>query len=116
MKIFIENLPPDITEEGLKSVFSQIGDVQSVKIKNDFLTWGPVRQGIVDMTLEVDGYRAINCFEGATFKERRIHVKEAHPLFEKAKIALEHITDGHTLTNFNPLEAISRWQENHKSH
>src|SRR5450759_5959806 len=101
MKISVENLPSDITEDSLKDVFAQMGEVQSVKIKTDLLTWRPNGQGIVDMTLEVDAYRAINCFEGATLKDRKIHVEETYPLLEKAKNVIEHITDGHSLSDFN---------------
>jgi RNA recognition motif-containing protein len=115
MKISVENLPADITEDGLKNVFTQMGEVQSVKIRTDLLTW---RQGhgIVDMTLEVDAYRAINCFDGATFKDRKIQVKEAYPLLEKAKNMFEHITDGHSLSNFNfnPRASFERWKEQYK--
>ena len=116
MKISVENLPADITENSLEGVFAQIGEVQSVRIKTDLLTWRPNGHGIVDMTLEVDAYRAINCFEGATLKDRKIHVKEAYPLYEKAKNAIEHITDGHSLSDFNLLASYERWKEQHKDH
>jgi RNA recognition motif-containing protein len=116
MKISVENLPVGITEERLKDVFSQIGEVQSVKLKTDLLTWEPNGQGIVDMALEVDAYRAINCFEGATFKDRKIHVKETYPLLEKAKNVLEHITDGHSLSDFKPLAGFERWKDQWKDH
>lgn len=97
MKILVENLPADITEERLKDVFSQIGEVQSVKIKTELLTRKPTGNGIVDMTLDIDGYRAINCFEGATFKDRQIHVKEAYPLLERAKRMIENGIHTHDL-------------------
>jgi len=116
MKISIENLPADITEDSLEGVFAQMGEVQSVKIKTDLLTWRPNGHGIVDMTLEVDAYRAINCFEGATFQDRKIHVTETYPLLEKAKNVIEHITDGHSLSAFNPLSSFERWKEQHKDH
>lgn len=113
MKISVENLPADITEDNLEGVFSQMGEVQSVKIKTDLLPWRPSGHGIVDMTLEVDAYRAINCFEGATFKDRKIHVKETYPLLERAKNVIERITDGHSLSDFNPLTSFERWKEQH---
>lgn len=116
MKISVENLPANITEERLKDVFGQIGEVQSVKLKTDLLTWQPNGQGIVDMTLEVDAYRAIKCFEGAAFKDRKIHVQEAYPLFEKAKIAFEHMTDGYSLSDLKPLASFERWKEQLKGH
>lgn len=116
--IYVENLPSDITEDGLKDVFAQIGDVQSVRIKTDLiamLTSSPRDYGIVDMTLDVDAYRAISCFEGATFKDRKIHVKEAYPLLEKAKNMFDHLTDGYTLSGFSPLAAFNRLREHHKN-
>ncbi len=114
MKIVVENLPADITEDGLKTVFDQMGEVRSVKLKTSLLTWQQMGHGIVDMTLEVDAYRAINCFEGAAFKDKKIHVQEAYPLFEKAKTAFEQITDGYSLSDLNPLSSFERWKEQHK--
>lgn len=114
MKIIVENLPADITEDGLKAVFDQIGEVRSVKLKTGLLTWQPMGHGIVDMTLEVDAYRAINCFEGAAFNKNKIHVQEAYPLLEKAKTAFEQITDGYSLSDLNPLPSFERWKEQQK--
>lgn len=117
--IFVENLPSDITEDGLKDVFAQMGEVESVKIKPELLTLlssHPQDYGIVEMALEVDAYRAINCFEGAAFKDRKIHVKEAYPLFAKAKNMFDHMTDGYQFSEFNPLASFERWKDQHKSH
>lgn len=114
--LVVENLPSGITEDRLKDVFAQMGEVESVKIKTELLSRQPKEYGIVEMTLEVDAYRAINCFEGATFKDRKIHVKEAFPLLEKAKSMFEHMTDGYTLSGFKPLATFERWKEQHKGH
>jgi RNA recognition motif-containing protein len=95
-KIFIENLPADMTEEGLKNVFTQIGEVCSVKIRTDLLARLSREHkgyGIVEMALDVDAYRAINCFEGAAFKNKRIHLEEAKPLLEKARSMFEHLAE-----------------------
>jgi|SRR5208283_2711261 len=94
-RIYVENLPTDITAEKLKNIFDQIGEVQSVRIKTDFLTIKPKCSGIVDMALEVDAYRAVNCFEGAAFKNGKIHLKEEDPLMEKARLVLTDIADGY---------------------
>ena len=118
VKIYVENLPSDITESRLRDVFGQIGDVQSVKIKTELrtlLTSDPKGYGIVDMTLDVDAYRAISCFEGATFKNRKIHVKEAYPLLEKAKTMFDQLTDGYTRSGFSPLAALTRLREQYKN-
>jgi RNA recognition motif-containing protein len=87
-KVYVENLPCDITEETLKDVFSQIGAVEAVKIQTDLLTLLNRCTGVVEMSLDVDAYRAVNCFNGATFKHRKIHVEEAKPFYEKAKAML----------------------------
>lgn len=112
-RIYVENLPSDITEDGLKDVFTQIGEVQSVKIRPDLLTIltsHPKGFGVVEMSLEVDAYRAVNFFEGATFKDSKIHVEEATPLLEKAKSLFGHIADNQTLAGF------IRWKDHFKSH
>jgi RNA recognition motif-containing protein len=83
-KVYVGNLPCDITEERLKDVFAQVGAVEAVKIQTDLLTLQTRCSGTVVMSLDVDAYRAVNCFNGATFKNRKIHVEEAKPFYEKA--------------------------------
>jgi len=90
--IYIENLPSDITEEGLRDMFGQLGDVQSVKIKTGLFTHRPTGQGLVEMSLDLDAYRAINCFDGACIKEKKLRLKEVKPLVMRAKEALESNT------------------------
>lgn len=94
-RIYVENLPPDITAERLKNIFDQIGEVESVKIKTDYLTLKPKCSAVVDMALDVDAYRAVNCFEGAVFKNGKIHLKEEDPLVEKARLVLNDIAEGY---------------------
>jgi RNA recognition motif-containing protein len=111
-KIYVDNLPIDMTEDRLKDVFAQIGEVQSVKITKDLLTLltdHPKGHGIVEMTLEVDAYRAVNVFDGATFKDRKIHLEETKPLIDKAKSMFEHIADGSSLAGF------VRWKDQFKN-
>ncbi|HUL01588.1 MAG TPA: RNA-binding protein [Nitrospirota bacterium] len=92
-RLYVENLPSDITAEKLKNIFDQIGEVQSVKIKTDFLSIRPKYSGVVEMALEVDAYRAVNCFEGAIFKNGKIHLKEEDPLMEKARHVVSDIAE-----------------------
>jgi RNA recognition motif-containing protein len=94
-RFYVENLPPDITPEKLRNIFDQIGDVQSVRIKTDYLTMRPKCSGVVDMALEVDAYRAVNCFEGAEFKNGKIHLKEEDPRMEKARHVLTDLSDSY---------------------
>ncbi|HXY54907.1 MAG TPA: RNA-binding protein [Nitrospirota bacterium] len=91
-KVRVENLPSDITEDRLKDVFTQFGDVQAVTIKTHFLSGLPKGYGFVKMSLDVDAYRAVNILDGTTFKNRKIHLKEEKPLIEKAKQILTFLT------------------------
>jgi archaeosine-15-forming tRNA-guanine transglycosylase len=92
-KIYVENLPCDITEEMLKDVFAQVGAVETVRIQTDLLTLLTRCSGTVVMSLDLDAYRAVNCFNGATFKDRKIHVEEAKPLYAKYAKAKEMLRD-----------------------
>jgi RNA recognition motif-containing protein len=89
-KIYVENLPADVTEERLKDTFAQIGEVEAVRLKTDLLTRRSKGSAFIEMALDIDAYRAINCFDGATIKDRKIHVSEDKPLFERAKAILAH--------------------------
>ena len=98
MKIFVENLPSDISEEKLKNIFGQIGAVESVWIRTDLLTRRSKGSGYVEMALDVDAFRAINCFNGATIKDRRISLKEAAPFFDRARHIFKRQTQGFDFT------------------
>jgi RNA recognition motif-containing protein len=89
-RISVENLPPGITEERLRDIFSQIGEVQSVRIQTDLITHRPTGRGFVEMSLDVDAYRAVDFFEGATMVDRKIHLVEDIPLFDRAKDIITH--------------------------
>jgi RNA recognition motif-containing protein len=115
-RIYVENLPPDITAERLKNIFDQIGEVQSVRIKTDFFTLRPKCSGIVDMALDVDAYRAVNCFEGATFKNGIIHLREEDPLMERARIVLTEIADEYERVSHKIVKDIEDKIEEIKKH
>ncbi len=92
-RIYVENLPNDITEDGLKDVFSQIGAVESVKLEAGLFTHRSKGSGYIDMLLDVDAFRVVNCFDGALFKDRQIHLKEAKPFHQWAKDVLRRRAD-----------------------
>jgi RNA recognition motif-containing protein len=98
-KVYVENLPCDITEDRLEDIFSQIGAVESVKLETDLITRRPKCAGYVEMSLDVDAFRAVNCFNGATFRDRKIHVEEPKPFYEWAKgILMDRFGEGMTTT------------------
>jgi RNA recognition motif-containing protein len=75
----VENLPSNITSVALKDIFIQIGDVQTVTLKMDSQS---SLRGFVEMFLDLDVYRAVNCFDKAIIKDRKIRLTEY-----RAKIA-----------------------------
>ncbi len=93
-RIYVENLPTDISEENLKDIFTQVGAVEAVKIQTDLITRHSKGSGYVQMLLDVDAFRAVNCFNGATLKDRKICLKEAKPFHERAKDMLRRRAAG----------------------
>ena len=78
-KLFVGNIPFKATEDSLKELFSQAGEVESVKIITDGHTGQPKGFGFVEMATEEDAKRAIESLNGATFMERKLSVAEARP-------------------------------------
>jgi RNA recognition motif-containing protein len=72
----VENLPPDITVGALKDMFAQIGEVQAVTLKTDHQLH---MNAFVEMILDLDTYRAVNCFNGSTIQNRKIRLTELKP-------------------------------------
>ncbi len=107
-RLFIENLPPDVTEERLRDIFAQIGEVESVQLQTDLITRRPKGAGFVDMSLDVDAWRAMYCLDGATMKDRKIHVTECTPLLERARRILNQNIAGINRQAQNFLNGIER--------
>jgi len=78
-KVYVGNLPFDMTETDLKSHFSQAGDVVSVKIIMDRETDQPRGFGFVEMSTRKEAQKAISMLNKRTFMDRELLVKEAKP-------------------------------------
>ncbi|MCL4492419.1 MAG: RNA-binding protein [Nitrospirae bacterium] len=78
-KLFVGNISFKATEEALKEVFSQAGEVESVKIITDAQTGQPKGFGFVEMVSEEDAQRAIASLNGTMFMDRALSVAEARP-------------------------------------
>jgi len=73
--IYVGNINYQATEEDLKNVFSEYGEVTSVKIINDRETGRSKGFGFVEMESE----KAIEELDGQEFQGRRLRVNEARP-------------------------------------
>ena len=68
-----------MTEEQLKTMFSEAGNVASVKIINDRETGLPRGFGFVEMETKLEGQQAISKFNGVEVEGRSLTVNEARP-------------------------------------
>jgi len=78
-KLYVGNLPYGVSEEDLKKLFSEAGEVQSVKIVIDQYSGRPRGFGFVEMTSKAEAEKAISLINGKTLTDRALIVNEARP-------------------------------------
>lgn len=76
-KIYVGNLSYNTTEDGLFSVFSQFGQVDSAMVIRDRLTDQSRGFGFVEMELEAAALEAIAALNGQMIDGRRVRVNAA---------------------------------------
>ncbi len=79
MKLYVGNLPDNMTEETLSTMFTEAGPVAWAKIITDRYTGQPRGFGFVEMETKVDGQRAISMLNGRDVEGRTLKVNEARP-------------------------------------
>jgi len=79
MNLYVGNLNYRTTEEELKDIFSQHGNVVSAKIINDRETGRPKGFGFVEMSNDDQARKAIAELDGSEQSGRQIKVNEARP-------------------------------------
>lgn len=77
MKLFVGNLPYDMTEEDLQTTFEKAGEVQSAKIIFDKYTSRSKGFGFVEMSSREEAATAISELNGKEVNGRPLAVKEA---------------------------------------
>jgi RNA recognition motif-containing protein len=76
-KIYVSNLPPKTTEDELRTLFSNAGDVMSIKIVEDRQTGQPRGFAFVEMSSQWEARRAISMLNRKSFMGKELQVKEA---------------------------------------
>ena len=79
MNIFIKNISFKVTEDDLRSIFSEYGEVKSVRIITDPVTRRSRGFGFVEMPNEDEAKSAIDSINGAELLGRVLTVNEAKP-------------------------------------
>jgi RNA recognition motif-containing protein len=82
-KIFVGNLSWESTEQELNNLFSESGQVASVKIITDKFTGQPKGFAFVEMATDAEARKAIEALNGTMLKDRALTVNEARPPKER---------------------------------
>jgi RNA recognition motif-containing protein len=79
MNIYVANIPWKASEEQLKQLFAEYGEVSSAKIIMDKVTQRSRGFGFIEMADDTAGRNAINELNGADFMGKNLVVNEARP-------------------------------------
>ncbi len=78
-KVYCGNLNYDTTEDTLRTLFAEFGNVESVNVVTDRYSGRPKGFGFVEMSTEQEAQEAIAAMNGKTVDGREIKVAEAKP-------------------------------------
>ncbi len=79
MNIYVANIPWKASEEELKNLFAEYGEVTSAKIVMDKFTQRSRGFGFIEMKDDSAGRNAINELNGQDFMGKSLVVNEARP-------------------------------------
>jgi RNA recognition motif-containing protein len=83
-KLYVGNLAYSTTQEAVRELFAQAGDVADVALITDRETGRPKGFGFVEMATEEGAQEAIRRFNGFTLDSRALTVNEARPREERS--------------------------------
>ncbi len=84
MNIYVGDLSYDVTEDDLKAVFSEFGEVDSVNIIKDKFSGRSKGFGFVEMPNNSEADKAIEALNGTELKGRNLKVNQAKPRGERS--------------------------------
>ncbi len=79
MNIYVGNLPPQVVEQELETIFKEYGSIQSVKIIRDNISGDSRGFGFIEMYDRVAAKKAIESLNSKDLRGNRIVVNEARP-------------------------------------
>jgi RNA recognition motif-containing protein len=83
-KLYVGNMSYDMTQEQIRTLFSQAGEVGEIALITDRDTGRPKGFGFVEMATEEGAKEAIKRFNGHTVDNRTLTVNEARPREERS--------------------------------
>ena len=84
MNIYVGNLAYSVTEDELRTAFSQFGSVTSVNVITDKFSGQSKGFGFVDMPNDAEAGDAIQALNDSMHDGRKLTVNEARPRTERA--------------------------------
>lgn len=78
MNIHVGNLPLDLTEQELRSIFEPCGKIESIEIITNLRTHEPLGYAFVVMPADAEGARAVETLNGKPLKGKMITVAPAN--------------------------------------
>jgi len=78
-KLFVGNLPYSVTEDEVRTMFAEFGEVQGVIIPTDRETGKPRGFAFVEMAQDDEAEKAITAVNGRKLGGREVNVNEARP-------------------------------------
>lgn len=83
INIYVGNVARTVTEEQLKQLFAQYGQVSAVKLIKDKFTGEGRGFAFVDMVSDQEGKNAIAQCDGVELEGQRLRINEARPREER---------------------------------
>ncbi len=83
-KIYVGNLPYNVTEDAVREAFAAVGEVLTVRLITD--ETGRMKGfGFIEMASDQDAAKAIDALNGSSIMGRNIIVNEARPQTDKGR-------------------------------
>jgi RNA recognition motif-containing protein len=79
LKLFIGNLPYDVTEEEVLQLFSPYGEVVNTNLVIDHFSGRPKGFAFVEMSTRSEGHKAMETLNKQDYKNRPLVCNEAEP-------------------------------------
>ncbi len=79
-KLYIGNLPYEMTDERLNEVFSEVGEVESATVIKDKFSGRSRGFGFVEMAVDEDASKAMDELNEKEVDGRKLIVSEAKPM------------------------------------
>jgi RNA recognition motif-containing protein len=83
MNIYVGNLSYSMTEDDLKQVFAEFGEVSSAAIITDKYSGRSKGFGFVEMPTQAEAEAAVRSLDGKSVKGRNLKVNQARPREER---------------------------------